>query len=111
MSRLKLPKEHVAGGMPAKIVHKPNLNGGWFGLAEQRIEIGNHCSAFITIEYLLHECAELSTCMHEVRYGCQPEQYMFSMDHRTFKIIVAELAGTVLKLLKANGYKESKDEE
>lgn len=106
---LRLPREHVAGGMPLLIKRRPELNGGFFDTTSQLIEIGNHCSDHVVVEYLLHECLEASLCLHEVRYGNQPEQYVFSMDHRTFKIICSEVAGTVLKLLKANGYKAEKE--
>jgi len=108
MSRLKLPKEHVAGGFPLRI-KRTTRSGGFFDTAGGIIEIGNDICDFTFVEFLLHECLEASTCMHEVRYGAQTEQYVIVLDHRTFKVIVAELAGTVLKLLKANGYKEIED--
>jgi hypothetical protein len=110
MSRLKLPKEHVAGGVPLKIKYGSNV-GGSFSFPDGEIVIDQEDILQTKIEALLHECAESSMHSHRVRYGAQKEEYVFVFDHRTFCVLCSELAGTVLKLLKANGYKESKDED
>lgn len=111
MPKIKLPKEHITAGHAFSIRQNSREDcGGRFHTGLAQIEIGDYCSRpQLGVEYLLHECFEASCCMHEVRFGAQEEQYQFVMDHRTMKVLLAELSGTVLKLMKANGYKENKD--
>ena len=104
---LRLPKEHVAGGIPLKIKYA-NINGGCFSFQDKEILVGKDYDDLAVLTFLGHELIEASTVGHMVRYGAQDEQYVYVLDHRTFSIICSELAATVLKLLKANGYKEEK---
>jgi hypothetical protein len=113
MSRLRLPKEHIAGGWPLKIkTTNKGDGGGTASLLDQEVLIEQpQLNDHNAVDTLIHECLEISFVAHGVRYGNSKEEWMFVLDHRTFSIVTSELAGTVLKLLKANGYKESKDED
>jgi hypothetical protein len=102
---IRLPKEHVAGGEPLRVKYA-NISGGSFRFGDGEILIGNKEREHVAVETLLHECLESSMLAHRVRGGCQTEEMLFVFDHRTFSVLCSELAATVLKMMKANGYKE-----
>ena len=91
-------------------VSKGKLEGGRIFMDSQEIVIGwPHANDHDLIDTLMHEFLESSMMQHNVRYGCQLEDVIFVFDHRTFKVLCSELAATVLKLMKANGYKGVKE--
>lgn len=105
---LKLPKVYNASGLRLKIKPSATLETAgatFFNSEEILIDKGCLDEDLSVVEVLLHEMLESSLWLAGHRYvsrcGGTSTEYLFSLNHKEFQVVVGEVARGMLDLIEA----------